>query len=133
MLTPQEIVLQYVCPGLGCVVALLLFSSPLPAARRVNSTKQLGDLNVLPFAMMVANCISWVLYGFLLTDWFIYVGNIPGVLLGLYYVLTCYKYSKESAQDAIIYLLLAVVMLFCTIGIVHMAAIRSLPAAKTLW
>jgi solute carrier family 50 protein (sugar transporter) len=133
MASPQEIVLQYVCPGLGCAVALLLFSSPLPAVRRVVRSKQLGDLNVLPFAMMVANCISWVLYGFLLTDWFIYVGNIPGVMLGLYYVLNCYKYSKESAQDAIVYLLLAVVLLFCTIGIIDMAAINTLPAAKTLW
>lgn len=48
---------------------------------------------------MAINCASWVFYALLLVDYYIYFGNLPGVLLGTYYVLTCYKFSKEAVSQ----------------------------------
>lgn len=47
---------------------------------------------------MCVNCAAWVFYALLLTDWYIYFGNLPGMLLGMFYVLTCYKFSKEAVS-----------------------------------
>jgi hypothetical protein len=56
------------------------------------------ELNALPFAAMAVNCAAWVYYSLLLTDYYIYFGNLPGMLCGLFYVLTCYKFSKEAVS-----------------------------------
>lgn len=58
----------------------------------------LQDLNALPFAAMAINCAAWVFYAMLLEDYYIYFGNLPGMLLGMFYVLTCYKFSKEAVR-----------------------------------
>jgi len=38
----QAVFLKHVCPGVGAVIALLLFMSPLKAVLEVNRAKQLG-------------------------------------------------------------------------------------------
>jgi hypothetical protein len=38
----QDILLKHVCPGVGNVIALIMFCSPLPAVLRVNKAKNLG-------------------------------------------------------------------------------------------
>lgn len=129
----QEIILKHVCPGLGCGIALIMFCSPLPAVLRANRAKSLGELNALPFAAMCVNCTAWVFYALLLTDWYIYFGNLPGMLLGLFYVLTCYKFSKEAAQDMLRNLLISAIFLYWLMGFVSMAASLSDAATKTLW
>jgi hypothetical protein len=58
----------------------------------------LQDLNALPFAAMAVNCASWVFYALLYKDYYIYFGNLPGMLMGMFYVLTCYKFSKEAVR-----------------------------------
>jgi solute carrier family 50 protein (sugar transporter) len=58
----------------------------------------LQELNVLPFIAMAANCFAWIIYGYIGMDWYIYFGNLPGVMFGMFYVLTCYKFSKEQVR-----------------------------------
>lgn len=38
----RELVLKHLAPGLGCVVAFIMFISPLQAVLRVRRSKQLG-------------------------------------------------------------------------------------------
>lgn len=47
---------------------------------------------------MTVNCAAWIFYAMLLKDYYIYFGNMPGLLLGLFYVQTCYKFSKEAVS-----------------------------------
>lgn len=47
---------------------------------------------------MAINCAAWIFYAKLLGDYYIYFGNLPGVTLGSFYVLTCYKFSKEAVS-----------------------------------
>ncbi|KAF6244012.1 hypothetical protein COO60DRAFT_1631461 [Scenedesmus sp. NREL 46B-D3] len=91
------------------------------------------ELNVLPFIAMAANCFAWIIYAYVGLDWYIYFGNIPGLMFGMFYVLTCYKYSKEQAQDALRNIFLAACLLFFVIGLVSLAAKLDTPGVKTLW
>jgi hypothetical protein len=47
---------------------------------------------------MAVNCGCWIAYALLLQDFYIYFGNMPGLLLGLFYTHTCYKFSKEGVR-----------------------------------
>jgi hypothetical protein len=63
----------------------------------------------------------------------VYCANLPGLVLGLYYVLVCFKYSKEAAQDTLTYILLATCCLIFLVGLLHLSVIKSFADAKTLW
>eukprot|EP00882_Tetradesmus_deserticola_P003298 GHRQ01003493.1.p1 GENE.GHRQ01003493.1~~GHRQ01003493.1.p1 ORF type:complete len:378 (+),score=125.18 GHRQ01003493.1:486-1619(+) len=132
-LTTSDILLKHVCPGLGVGIAFVLFSSPLKAVLEVNRKKSVGELNVLPFMAMAANCFAWIMYAYVGLDWYLYFGNIPGLTLGMFYVLTCYKFSKEQAQDALRNIFLGACLLFFVIGLVGLAAKLDAAGLKTLW
>lgn len=38
--------------------------------------------------IIVLNCVGWIIYGSMLQDYFIFVCNIVGLILGLFYLLT---------------------------------------------
>ena len=55
--------LHHLVPGLGCLVALSMFASPLRAVLQVKKQRKLGDLNPLPLVAIIANCCGWMVYG----------------------------------------------------------------------
>ncbi|KAF8068188.1 hypothetical protein HT031_001874 [Scenedesmus sp. PABB004] len=132
-ISDQAIFLQHVCPALGCVVAFIMFASPLPAVREVDANRSIGELNALPFIAMAVNCAGWLFYGTVLRDFYVYAGNIPGVLFGLYYTLTCFKWSSEPAQNTLRALSLGAVALLYVVGLAGMAAGLGRAGIKTLW
>lgn len=50
----------------------------------------LQDLNPLPFPTLTANCVGWVAYSYVARDALVLWPNMCGVLLGLFYFLSCY-------------------------------------------
>jgi solute carrier family 50 protein (sugar transporter) len=82
VLSAADIVLRYVCPSVGAVIALCMFGAPMPAVLEVRRRRFLGDTNALPFAAMAANCLAWIFYGFLIRDWFVYAPNYVGLMFG---------------------------------------------------
>ncbi|KAI8476873.1 MAG: sugar efflux transporter for intercellular exchange-domain-containing protein [Monoraphidium minutum] len=129
----KDIVLRYVCPGAGGFIAFFMFMSPMAEVLDVRRRRYIGETNALPFAAMGANCLAWLFYGFLIKDWFVYVPNQVGLVLGWFYMLNCFKFSKDRAQDLMIGIMLATVMLFWVVGIVHQALRLDVAAARTLW
>jgi hypothetical protein len=83
--------------------------------------------------MLAAVCACYVLYGYMFTSWFVFTGNISGVLLATWYTLVAYKFAPEGVQDRVAYLLLGVVALLIAVGIVDMAAGLQPPASRILW
>ncbi|KAI8466413.1 MAG: hypothetical protein J3K34DRAFT_460906 [Monoraphidium minutum] len=132
-LTPREAVMQYVCPSLGCLLLLLLYISPLPAVLEVRRRRYIGDVNALPFAILGSNALGWLFYGFLIRDWFIYTPNMLGFLAGWWYALTCYKFSKDAAQDALAGVILGTGVLFFAVGAAHRGLDAGPQLARTLW
>ena len=64
VITTTEIILEYVCPSLGLIVANMMFAAPLRDLQKAVSLGQgLGDLNPTPWAFMLGNCVGWTSYG----------------------------------------------------------------------
>ncbi len=73
----RALLLHHLVPGLGCIVALCMFASPLNAVLAVRRTGRLGDLNPLPLIAIIANCVGWLIYGCIHAD--PYVRGIRGM------------------------------------------------------
>ncbi|KAI9330782.1 hypothetical protein DFJ73DRAFT_858157 [Zopfochytrium polystomum] len=91
-------VLSYVVPSLGGVTGLLLFIGPLPAVFAAVKSKQIGSLNALPFALITANCLGWILYGSLIKDYFVFTPNLIGWSIGSTAAVLLFPLTDEKTQ-----------------------------------
>jgi solute carrier family 50 protein (sugar transporter) len=78
-----------------------MFLAPLDDVRKAAHTGDLGDLNPLPWPVMLGNCLGWVVYGLLLRNWFIFFGNALGFLLSIYFTTTAMKilYAQKLREE----------------------------------
>lgn len=83
-----EIFITIVCPLLGCIISNAMIFSPLPAVLLARKNKRLGDLNAIPFALLVNSQTGWTIYAFMKRDSYIFFSTFPGVLFGLYLCFT---------------------------------------------
>jgi hypothetical protein len=65
MLSAKEIILEYVLPLMGILIANCMFSAPCQDLRKAVQRGYLGDLNPTPWAFMLGNCCGWVTYSIL--------------------------------------------------------------------
>lgn len=84
MSSASEIVLDYVCPGLGVIMASAMFAAPIKSLQEAIERGSLGDLNPTPWAFMTGNCLGWVAYSYLTKDLFVLFANAPGLLLSIW-------------------------------------------------
>mmetsp|Transcript_4206 Transcript_4206/g.8525 ORF Transcript_4206/g.8525 Transcript_4206/m.8525 type:complete len:108 (+) Transcript_4206:224-547(+) len=77
MLTTQEIILEYVCPLLGCIFANMMFAAPYKAVSEALAKGTLGSLNPTPWAAMTGNCSGWIAYSYLIKVRVCYLGVQP--------------------------------------------------------
>jgi hypothetical protein len=56
----RALVLKHLAPGLGCIIAFIMFFSPFQAVQAVRASGRLGDLNALPLVAIIANCLVGV-------------------------------------------------------------------------
>jgi solute carrier family 50 (sugar transporter) len=84
MTAGASILLNYVCPILGCVMATCTFAAPIRDLRLALQRKSLGSLDPFPFVAMTGNCLGWVAYSCLTLDFFVLVSNLPGLILSLW-------------------------------------------------
>lgn len=80
----KAILMNYICPGAGVILANIVFSSPVKSLRKALRDGSLGNLNPTPWAFMTGNCLGWVAYSFLTSDMFILAANAPGVILSIW-------------------------------------------------
>ena len=83
---------------MGTLLGNIMFFSPLLAVLQVRRNADLKDLNPLPFPMVLGNCCSWMAYGLLTHDLFIVLGNLPGILLGLFFVLSTVVHAPPQVK-----------------------------------
>ncbi len=88
-MSTKDIILKLVCPILGLCITTVMWSSPMKVILQIRNSRELGDTNPLPFVVTILNCIGWVIYSCLRKDVFIFLANISGLCLGLFYTLNC--------------------------------------------
>lgn len=108
MVSPSEIILEYVCPSLGMLVANLMFLAPMKDLQSAVAIGQgLGDLNPTPWAFMLGNCLGWTTYGILISNWFVFWANYPGFLIACWLNLGAVKlmyasHHKEETRRSLV-------------------------------
>ncbi|KAI9022364.1 sugar efflux transporter for intercellular exchange-domain-containing protein [Hyaloraphidium curvatum] len=85
-------------PVLGNLCAVALFLAPLPQVLRVRASGRLDGLNVLPYPLIVGNCLAWFLYGCFLRDTFLILPNAIGFCAGLFYILSTFPITPAAGR-----------------------------------
>lgn len=83
-----EFLLTTLCPALGLLLANIMYASPLQAVLTARKEETLGELNPVPWVLIVLNTFAWTMYGCLRKDYFVFWSNFPGLILGIFYNLT---------------------------------------------
>lgn len=110
-----QIIFEYVFPTFGNITALVLFLSPFPAVygmrkwldnqyqplnklsenntKKISSSQEPVMINSLPYAWQLNNCFAFLLYGYVIRNYFVGVCNLLGVSLSLYYIYVLNSYG----------------------------------------
>ena len=56
------VVLEYVCPSIGCILASVMFAAPIFDLREALHRGRLGSLAPVPWAWMTGNCLGWYVF-----------------------------------------------------------------------
>lgn len=94
----SSFLLSKVVPTAGACMANLMFLSPLKAVLELRQTGVLGELNPVPWCAIVGNNMAWLGYSFAAKDPFVFAANLPGLLLGLFYVLSGTAYADAPTR-----------------------------------
>lgn len=86
-------------PGLGTITSLLLYMVPLKAVLRATRKGTLGDLNPLPWVFMYGSCIGLCSFGMLIRNHWIFLANISGLFLGMFYNAQAIKIKYHEACE----------------------------------
>ncbi|KAL3762258.1 hypothetical protein ACHAW5_007207 [Stephanodiscus triporus] len=59
MPTATEIILEYVCPALGCFFLYFMVMAPVKDVRAAVREGTMGSLNPTPWAFQMGTCLGW--------------------------------------------------------------------------
>jgi solute carrier family 50 protein (sugar transporter) len=73
------------CGQAAPIASLALFMAPLPTIQQIKKDRRVGDLPLLPYSTMTTSAFLWTTYGILKKEPSVYVTNLFGLVLALYY------------------------------------------------
>lgn len=90
-----------VCPFLAVVIGTAMFGSPLKEVLSARAKNDMGSLNPMPWTAAYLNCIGWTMYGCMKRDIFVFLANMPGMCLGLFFSLSAISLltTRGTASD----------------------------------
>lgn len=75
-----------------------MFYAPYQDVQKAVARGSLGDLNPLPWAVMLGNCAAWVLYAMLIRNFFVFAANLPGFFLAIWFNLAASKLLYKQQE-----------------------------------
>lgn len=88
----QTIVEAHVIPLLGCVTCTFLSFSPLQSVRHARMKSSLGDdLSPLPWVAMVYMAFTYVVYGLISSEWYVFVSSVLCMIPSFFYVVSALR------------------------------------------
>ncbi|OWY90293.1 hypothetical protein PHMEG_00041645 [Phytophthora megakarya] len=86
---------------LSAMTSLALICSPAIAMYRIFRKKDVGVASVIPLATLLANAHMWMLYGYMIKNWFpVFWVFLFGDAVGLLYLAVYWRYTPERRQFA---------------------------------
>lgn len=92
-------------------------------------------LNLLPFVFTVANCVSWIEYSFLIDDWYLFVPNCLGLLIGFCLFLITFGIGipDKSQRDRIVGVFMVLATILPLIAATERLILETEHARQQLW
>jgi solute carrier family 50 protein (sugar transporter) len=118
------------CATLAPPMSVVLCAAPLPTILDIQKAQDVGEYPLLPYSCMTSNCALWTTYGVLKQSSTVWVPNLVGLLLGLYYMKSFIRFAPKSAPTlpgSVGHHLIAVMCVLCWIGV--STAFLSIPAS----
>ena len=134
-----DIFLKWVFPLLGGAVGLAMFSAPTKAVLKARQERSLGSLNPLPFAAQTANASAWIAYAYILApkdlqaSALIYWPNQIGMMLGLFFTVSCYGLATTKVRDRQLAILLFFAFAIPLIGAIGVMLQLNQHGLQLLW
>ena len=106
-----------IAPVLGVFTSNLLALGPLSAVLACRESKRLGELNPLMFPLLFGTCIGWVIYSTATLNPYLFAGNVGGVILSFFYLLSVYSLCNcEATKSRLEIISLFLLALWCFVG-----------------
>lgn len=101
MASAGDVFFSTVCPFLAVVIGTAMFGSPLKEVIAARAKGDLGPLNPLPWVAAYINCTGWTAYGSMKRDIFVFLANMPGMCMGLFFSLSAISLltTRGTASD----------------------------------
>ncbi len=130
-----DILINIVCPTAGVFISNMMFLSPWKLVMTARKNRHLGNVNPIPFAIMFITNLGYVIYGAMLSNYYLFFSSVFGVLLSLFYCITCLTImAKEAFEDEFTdrYITLEILVLgglgfWAILGIVQTSLFHSYP------
>ncbi|DBA77905.1 TPA: hypothetical protein ACH3X2_008332 [Trebouxia sp. C0005] len=129
----SSVLLTYVFPTIGCVISLLTFSSSFVAVLQVRRTKRLGELNPIPYTGILGLTSGQVIYGSLIKNWFVFFANAPGLLIGLWLILSTIPHATPKVQNVMTAVIMILAMYYSVVALVTTHLEVSTEKRNTIW
>ena len=115
----KDFALQTLAPLLGVFTSELLALGPVAAVLESRRQQRLGELNPIPFPLLLGNCVGWVVYSAATRNAYIFASNVGGVLLAVYYLLSaCSLTMSARMRTTIEALTVTMLFIWCVLGFV---------------
>jgi len=85
------------CGNLAPLASFVGFLSPWPTVQRFRGEGRVGNLPLLPYTIMIINCLFYLTYGILVREIRIWTSNGVGLCLGIYYFVAYLPFVPPSA------------------------------------
>ena len=105
-----------VAPALGATIANVMFASGFREVLDKRKAGKLGNFNPIPMPLIFGNCLGWLTYSFIKKDPFVAVANVPGLLLGVWYTMTCVRIAEPAQAKRIETVMMAMVAIHAVAG-----------------
>lgn len=82
-------------------ISAIMFGSPLVVVKEVIQTR---NTDTMPFALIAAgamNCLLWLIYGFILADWFVIAPNLVNLFLGVIQLMLFVIFPAGKGYDKV--------------------------------
>jgi solute carrier family 50 protein (sugar transporter) len=119
------------CATLAPPMSVVLCAAPLPTILNIQKAQDVGEYPLLPYSCMTSNCALWTTYGVMKQSSTVWIPNLVGLFLGLYYMKSFIRFAPKSASPtlpgSVVHHLVAVLCVLC--WIVTSLSFLSIPAS----
>jgi solute carrier family 50 protein (sugar transporter) len=101
----KDVLLNYVVPSLGLILAYVLFASPYKEVMRIYKEQKLNSFDLLPYSLMTVQCVGWCVYARGMSGvsaFFEFFTNWMGVVWGGLIIGVGFPYASEKVKRNIV-------------------------------